>query len=444
MVQLQFGLDTFGDVSTDDDGRPLSAAQTIRNLVEQAVLADELGVDAINVGEHHRNDFAVASPETVLAGIATRTKRITLGTGVTVLSSDDPVRVFQRFATVDALSSGRAEITAGRGSFTESFPLFGFSLADYDVLFDEKLDLLAALLAERPVTWHGTTRAPLVAQDVFPKTERGAIPLRVGVGGTPESVVRAARAGAQLALAVIGGDPARFAPFANLYRRALEDFGRQQDNLQNLLSKREELKEFQRRKREEMQRFARAKADQEQTLDALQQTESAKAAALRKLRENARLLNEIIAALEKRRKQELARSPNKKPRELETGSRYCAPSEGPVVSHYGMQYHALLGTSTRNLGIEIEASSGAPVRAAVSGEVAMIARIPGYGQGLILDNGSGYFTIYANLSEIRVAVGEKVKTCQEIASEAPDPGRVYFEVRKGTETLDPEAWLKRK
>ncbi len=223
-----------------------------------------------------------------------------------------------------------------------------------------------------------------------------------------------------------------------------EDFGRQQDNLQNLLSKREELKEFQRRKREEMQRFARAKADQEQTLDALQQTESAKAAALRKLRENARLLNEIIAALEKRRKQELARSPNKKPRELETGSRYCAPSEGPVVSHYGMQYHALLGTSTRNLGIEIEASSGAPVRAAVSGEVAMIARIPGYGQGLILDNGSGYFTIYANLSEIRVAVGEKVKTCQEIASEAPDPGRVYFEVRKGTETLDPEAWLKRK
>ncbi len=228
MVQLQFGLDTFGDVSTDDDGRPLSAAQTIRNLVEQAVLADELGVDAINVGEHHRNDFAVASPETVLAGIATRTKRITLGTGVTVLSSDDPVRVFQRFATVDALSSGRAEITAGRGSFTESFPLFGFSLADYDVLFDEKLDLLAALLAERPVTWHGTTRAPLVAQDVFPKTERGAIPLRVGVGGTPESVVRAARAGAQLALAIIGGDPARFAPFANLYRRALEDFGRQQ------------------------------------------------------------------------------------------------------------------------------------------------------------------------------------------------------------------------
>lgn len=225
MTHFRFGLDTFGDTANDEQGRPVTAAQTIRNLVEQAVLADELGIDAFNVGEHHRADFAVSSPETVLAGIATRTKRMTLGSGVTVLSSDDPVRVYQRFATVDALSSGRAEITAGRGSFTESFPLFGYSLADYDVLFDEKLQLLAQLLTERPVTWSGTTRPPVANLDVFPKTERGAIPLRVGVGGTPESVVRTARVGAHLALAIIGGEPARFAPFAQLYRQSLDTFG---------------------------------------------------------------------------------------------------------------------------------------------------------------------------------------------------------------------------
>ena len=163
-----------------------------------------------------------------MAGIATRTKRITLGSGVTVLSSDDPVRVYQRFATVDALSNGRAEITAGRGSFIESFPLFGYDLSDYNILFEEKLELLVQLLTEKPVTWTGETRAPLINQSVYPKTERGAIPLRVGVGGTPESVVRAARLNAKLALAIIGGDPARFAPFANLYRKSMEDFGHEQ------------------------------------------------------------------------------------------------------------------------------------------------------------------------------------------------------------------------
>ena len=226
MSELKFGLDTFGDMSKDDAGNRLSAGQTIRDLVEQAVLADELGIDAFNVGEHHRDDFAVSAPDTVLAGIATRTMRITLGSGVTVLSSDDPVRVYQRFATVDALSNGRAEITAGRGSFTESFPLFGYSLGDYDVLFDEKLHLLVELLEEQPVTWSGTTRAGLRNMDVFPKTERGHMPLRVGVGGTPESVVRAAKLGAHLALAIIGGDPARFAPFSNLYQQALAQFGR--------------------------------------------------------------------------------------------------------------------------------------------------------------------------------------------------------------------------
>ncbi len=227
-MQFSFGLDTFGDTQSDKNGNPISAAQTIRNVVAEAELADQIGIDHFNVGEHHRDDFAVSAPDSVLAGIATRTKRITLGSGVTVLSSDDPVRVYQRFATVDALSNGRAEITAGRGSFIESFPLFGYDLSDYALLFEEKLELLVELLKERPVNWSGQTRAPLNNQNVFPKTERGAIPLRVGVGGTPESVVRAARLNAKLALAIIGGDPARFAPFANLYRKSMEEFGNSQ------------------------------------------------------------------------------------------------------------------------------------------------------------------------------------------------------------------------
>lgn len=224
--KIRYGLDTFGDVNVTADGQPQSAGQVIRDVVAQAVLADELGLDAFNVGEHHRDDFAVSAPDTVLAGIATVTKQIKLGTGVTVLSSDDPVRVYQRFATIDALSNGRAEITAGRGSFTESFPLFGYSLGDYNALFEEKLELLVELLKEHAVTWSGTVRAPLNAQEVYPKTERGSIDLRVGVGGSPESVVRAARLGIPLALAIIGGDPARFAPFAKLYRDQLASFGK--------------------------------------------------------------------------------------------------------------------------------------------------------------------------------------------------------------------------
>jgi probable LLM family oxidoreductase len=223
---LSFGLDTFGDMTVDDDGTPLPAGQVIRNVVEQAVLADSLGLDHVSVGEHHRDDFAISAPDIVLAGIASRTNRITLGTAVTVLSTDDPVRVYERFATLDGLSGGRAEITAGRGSFTESFSLFGYSLGDYDVLFEEKLELLVRLLDGGPVSWSGTTRTPLEEQQVYPTTERGRIPLRVGVGGTPESVVRAARLGLPMALAIIGGDPARFVPMANLYRHALSEFGR--------------------------------------------------------------------------------------------------------------------------------------------------------------------------------------------------------------------------
>jgi probable LLM family oxidoreductase len=223
---MLFGLDTFGDMNYTDDGQPETAAQVIRNVVAEAKLADELGIDAFNVGEHHRPDFAVSAPDTVLAGIATVTKNITIGTGVTVLSSDDPVRVFQRFATIDALSNGRAEITAGRGSFIESFPLFGYALDDYDQLFEEKLELLTKLWEEKAVTWQGQLRASLNNQEVYPKTEKGSMGIRVGVGGSPDSVIRAARLGIPMALAIIGGDPARFAPFAKLYRDYLEKLGK--------------------------------------------------------------------------------------------------------------------------------------------------------------------------------------------------------------------------
>src|SRR5256885_667024 len=158
---IELGLDTFGDITEGPDGKPLHAAQVIRNLIEEAVFADEIGVDFIGVGEHHRADFAVSSPEIVLAAIAARTKRIRLGSAVTVLSSDDPIRVFQRFSTLDGLSNGRAEVILGRGSFIESFPLFGFELNQYEALFDEKLDLFAAVLRQQPVTWRGRTRPPL-------------------------------------------------------------------------------------------------------------------------------------------------------------------------------------------------------------------------------------------------------------------------------------------
>ncbi|MGV8969205.1 MAG: LLM class flavin-dependent oxidoreductase [Microbacteriaceae bacterium] len=219
--QLELGLDTFGDVTVDDTGARHSYAQVIRNVVDEAVLADEVGLNFFGVGEHHRDDFAVSAPETVLAAIAGRTSHIHLGSAVTVLSSDDPIRVFQRFATLDAVSHGRAEVILGRGSFTESFPLFGFELRDYERLFEEKLELFVELLKEKPVTWEGTTRPPLTQQQVYPTTEGGSIRTWIGVGGSPESVVRAARHGLPLMLAIIGGDPVRFAPYVDLYHRAL-------------------------------------------------------------------------------------------------------------------------------------------------------------------------------------------------------------------------------
>jgi probable LLM family oxidoreductase len=226
MTHLELGLDTFGDVTAGDDGRPLAQAQVIRHVVDEATLADELGVDFIGVGEHHRDDFAVSAPDVVLAAIAGRTSRIRLGSAVTVLSSDDPVRVFQRFSTLDAVSNGRAEVILGRGSFTESFPLFGYELDRYEELFEEKLDLFAALLKQEPVTWHGNTRAALTNQRVFPLTESGPLKTWVGVGGSPQSVVRAARYGLPLMLAIIGGEPQRFMPYVALYRRSLDQIGK--------------------------------------------------------------------------------------------------------------------------------------------------------------------------------------------------------------------------
>jgi len=222
---VELGLDTFGDVTETRDGELVSQAQAIRDVIAEGVLADEVGVDFFGVGEHHRADFAVSSPEMVLASIASSTERIKLGSAVTVLSSDDPVRVYQRFATLDAASNGRAEVILGRGSFTESFPLFGFDLALYDELFEQKLELFVELMKEQEVTWSGSTRASLSGQRIFPTTESGSLKAWVGVGGSPESVVRAAQYGLPLVLAIIGGDPRRFAPYIDLYRRALAEFG---------------------------------------------------------------------------------------------------------------------------------------------------------------------------------------------------------------------------
>lgn len=226
---VQFGLDTFGDVTAGQDGRALSHAHVIRNVVAEAELADSVGVDVFGVGEHHRPDFAISSPEVMLAAIAGRTRRIRLGSSVTVLSTDDPVRVYERFTTLDGASGGRAEIILGRGSFTESYPLFGYALADYEALFEEKLALFAQLLrydeTGEAVTWKGSMRPPLEGQRPFPRTESGRLAVWIGVGGSPESVVRAARYAFPLTLAIIGGDPRRFLPYVQLYHQALDQLG---------------------------------------------------------------------------------------------------------------------------------------------------------------------------------------------------------------------------
>lgn len=221
MPHVSLGLDTFGDVSHGTDGKPKPMDQVLRDVVEEAVLADQVGIDFIGLGEHHRDDFAISAPEIVLATIAGRTSRIRLGTAVTILSTDDPVRVFQRFSTLNAVSNGRAEAIVGRGSFTESYPLFGEDMQSYDLLFEEKLDIFARLLREKKVTWQGKTRAPLKNATVYPRLGAGGLTTWVGVGGSPESVVRVVRHDLQLMLAIIGGDPLRFKPYVELYHNAV-------------------------------------------------------------------------------------------------------------------------------------------------------------------------------------------------------------------------------
>jgi probable LLM family oxidoreductase len=228
METLEFGLDTFLPVTVDESGLPIGGDQVIRNAVEEAVLAEDVGVDSFNIGEHYRTEFMDSAGHVVLAAIASRTERIRLGTSVTVLSTQDPVRLYTQFATLDAVSNGRAQLIVGRGSLTESFPLFGFDLADYEELFEEKLDLLVRLLREQPVTWSGKFRSALTDQFVSPPIPDWHIPTWVGVGGSPQSVVRAARFGLPLMLAVIAGRPERFAPYVELYKRALEQHGQPQ------------------------------------------------------------------------------------------------------------------------------------------------------------------------------------------------------------------------
>ena len=223
---MELGLYTFADVMTSPQtGETISPAQRLRNLIEEIELADQVGLDVFGVGEHHRTEYAISTPAVVLAAAAERTKRIRLTSAVTVLSSDDPVRVFQQFSTLDLLSGGRAELMAGRGSFIESFPLFGYDLDDYEELFTEKLDLLLRLRENERITWSGNHRPALDNRGVYPRPLQNPLPIWVAVGGTPASVVRAGSLGLPMALAIIGGEPARVAPLVNLYREAARRSG---------------------------------------------------------------------------------------------------------------------------------------------------------------------------------------------------------------------------
>jgi probable LLM family oxidoreductase len=224
VTDFEFGLNSFGEVASDG-ARELSDAETIRLLIDEARLAESVGLDVFSVGEHYRDGHNDSATPVLLAAIATATERIKLGTSVTVLSTNDPVRLYHEFSTVDAVSNGRAQLVLGRASATESFPLFGYDLADYERLFEEKLELFMRLQREDAVTWSGTVRAPLVEQRLHPRMRPGGIPTWIGVGGSPDSVVRAARYGLPLMLAIIGGRPQRFARHVELYHRALEQFG---------------------------------------------------------------------------------------------------------------------------------------------------------------------------------------------------------------------------
>lgn len=223
---MELGIYTFAEMSPDPaTGARIDAQTRFHNLMEEVELADQVGLDVFGIGEHHRADYAVSAPGVALAAAAMRTKNIRLTSAVTVLSSDDPVRVFEEFSTLDNLSGGRAEIMAGRGSFIESFPLFGYDLADYDSLFAEKLDLLLKLRVSEQVTWSGKHRAPINNLGVYPRPVQDPLPVWIAVGGTPQSVVRAGSLNLPLALAIIGGMPEQFAPLAELYRQAVERSG---------------------------------------------------------------------------------------------------------------------------------------------------------------------------------------------------------------------------
>lgn len=225
---FEVGLYSFVELTPDlATGERISPQQRIRNLLEEVELADQLGLDVFGIGEHHRPDYVASAPPVLLAAAAARTRRIRLTSAVTVLSSDDPVRVFQQFASLDLLSAGRAEIMAGRGSFIESFPLFGYDLEDYDELFEEKLRLLLKLREQEVVSWQGRHRPTIAELGVYPRPLQASLPVWIAVGGTPQSVVRAARLGLPMALAIIGGNPAQFAPYAQLYRRVLTEAGLQ-------------------------------------------------------------------------------------------------------------------------------------------------------------------------------------------------------------------------
>jgi probable LLM family oxidoreductase len=223
--KMELGLHTFGDVDAAALDKGAEGARRIKDLLEEIALADQVGLDVFGLGEHHRPDYVVSSPSTVLAAAAAITKNIRLTSAVSVLSSDDPVRVFQQFSTVDLISNGRAEIMAGRGSFIESYPLFGYDLGDYDELFTEKLDLLLAIRDEEIVTWQGQKRAPINGRGVYPRPLQRQLPIWIAVGGTPQSVARAGAMGLPLAVAIIGGEYPRFAPFFNLYREAARRAG---------------------------------------------------------------------------------------------------------------------------------------------------------------------------------------------------------------------------
>ncbi|MDZ7650567.1 MAG: LLM class flavin-dependent oxidoreductase [Cytophagales bacterium] len=229
---MELGIGMFGDNHYDDKGKPMHAGERLRELIEEIKLMDEVGIDFLGIGEHHRPDYAVSVPEVVLAAASSVTKNIKLGSAVTVLSSSDPVRIYQSFATLDQLSNGRAELVAGRGSFIESFPLYGYNLKDYNELFEEKLELLLKINNEEPITWSGKHRESLKEQYVLPRAVNNHLNIWVAVGGTPESVVRAAKLGLPVIFAIIGGNPAQFKPLFKYYKELYENFGHDMENFQ--------------------------------------------------------------------------------------------------------------------------------------------------------------------------------------------------------------------